>query len=374
MKRTIKILTLLVASLVLTATRLQAACNPPYDWDCCTEIKTKECVQTAAFSATSSVPQCVCMPADAASLQICASVDATITQRGRIRHRIETVPAFSGSTCTYKEQIWYEDDNNVLQVQWTVSGPSFSTNGSGPVACVTVTNLGTYLFSFEVSVTGECIPAPKTVETTVTVTAITIETDEWLGIDLYDGGQPDTNSATATLFPPCPEFADPVFTWTLDGPALCVFSDNLARTITGPNPVDYQTVGTNCSSTYRGETITVTADPPGCTASTNFTVVKVNLALSGVDELNEESTGGYVQFSEDPYPGYPSGMTPGACPMAEVSITVLPLDLPPDEVILLEYEPDPLDKAVFVLDCDSDSGEAGGVCGRWRRASRDRMG
>ena len=198
MKRTIKILPLLVASLVLAANHLHAACNPPDELDCCKEKKTEVCIQTAAFSATSSAPQCVCMPTDATSLQICANVSAEITQKGRIRYTIEKIPAFSGSTCPYSKQEWIAYDNNVLQSQWTVSGPSFSANGEGFNACVAITNRGTYVFRFTVSITGKCIPAPKTVETTVTVTAPTIMTDEWLGIDLYDGGrQIDTNTATA---------------------------------------------------------------------------------------------------------------------------------------------------------------------------------
>lgn len=73
-----------------------------------------------------------------------------------------------------------------------------------------------------------------------------------------------------------------------------------------------------------------TASAGGRVASTNFTVVKVDVVLDGLGEAAEEVDGAYLAAAEDA----PGAITPaGTSGMLAVSFSCTPGDLPPEEMV-----------------------------------------
>jgi hypothetical protein len=344
----------LLAALLLTlpvALRPPSATagNCPADPACCVETNEVTCKSNDEISARIlDSPDCAClMPPAPGTFH--SSAEAFIVTKAVQHHRRWKIPASPSATCSdTTESNWDEPVDNALTSNWSIVGGNISSNGIGLIASITTTNVGTYTVTFNICSIGVCT-TNVTLTTNFVVRSLSVTADPWLGIDLTDPKPqpPDTDVATASIEgPDCPGRGPSALNWTVTDKAI--FDPNNSGSATG-SPVTYKEVGAP-STAYQSDHLTVAANPPGCSVSTNFTVVKVDLTLSGVDELTEESAGGYVQFAEDPYPGYPSGKTPGACPMAGVGLTVLPTNLPPTEVITLEYEPDPFVQTVFVLE------------------------
>jgi hypothetical protein len=165
-----------ISALMVVAVFLQityGACNPPEKMDCCIEQITTNITKQAEINLIPQEPQCVCMPIDAPSLEICAGVEVNINQAAEIEylHKLIPNPNIAGAICLNTQQLRrVKTVVPELNTQWNVRNETFSTNGIGTVACVTVTNSGIYSFTF--SVTAEdpaIIDSVSTVQTTITV-------------------------------------------------------------------------------------------------------------------------------------------------------------------------------------------------------------
>ena len=115
-----------------------------------------------------------------------------------------------------------------------------------------------------------------------------------IGLDRTDAGAANKpGNATAKLA--CGH-TDSFFTWPADTGA-CEIPEGNPNTGQGLASVTYQTKDKeSCSGKYEDQEISVTATPGG-NATTNFTVVKVDVTIDGVGEDKEETEGALIAVS-----------------------------------------------------------------------------
>lgn len=151
-----------------------------------------------------------------------------------------------------------------------------------------------------------------------------------IGLDRTDAGPTNiTGDAAATLA--CGHESASLFTWGRSTSA-CEISKDQPHEGTGLTSVTYQTKDKeSCSAADRDQVITVAASPGG-NATTNFTVVKVDVTIDDVKEDTEETEGAFVAYAEDT-----NGVwtVQGTNALAVVSIQCFPEDLPDGETITI---------------------------------------
>ena len=166
----------------------------------------------------------------------------------------------------------------------------------------------------------------KTTSTTTnsfTVSELSVSCPEWIGINRTDAGSDRTGiSATATLDP------------ELDGVECAWEYSGVCESVVEPtNPYQYNLTVTNndvASTKYLAEEVKATV--LGCAAVTNFTVVKVDVAIGGTSEKEEEKVGAFVRHVADAEGGE-QWTSEGTNALVSVSITCEPKDLPTKEKV-----------------------------------------
>ena len=142
-------------------------------------------------------------------------------------------------------------------------------------------------------------------------------------------------SATATLV--CGH-TDSFFTWPKSTGA-CEIPEGRPSSGQGLTSVTYQTKDKEaCSERYKDQEIEVTASPGG-NATTNFTVVKVDVTIGGVGEDKEETEGAFIGYAEDNIEDNEDGTWTEQVANALVGVTIqcFPDDLPDDETVLVSF-------------------------------------
>lgn len=154
----------------------------------------------------------------------------------------------------------------------------------------------------------------------------------WLGLDRTGtNANVKTGTGTADLQPS----ATATYIWRHSG--VCQLVD------TNVNVITYHTGGKeSCSGSYCDQTLTATADITSpqpfslsATTITNFTVVKVDVAIGGVAEAKEETEGAFLGFAADATNDI--WTAEGTNTLLGVSIQCWPLDLPTSEMVKLEF-------------------------------------
>ena len=152
-----------------------------------------------------------------------------------------------------------------------------------------------------------------------------------IGLDRTDKGETNkTGSATATLA--CGH-DDSFFKWT-ERTGACEIPKDEPCEGQGLASVTYQTIDKElCSGQKDKEKIEVTAIPGG-NATTNFTVVKVDVTIDGVGEDKEETEGTFIIYVADENGKLSEE---GKKALVDVSITVTPTEgMPSDDKVKIE--------------------------------------
>ncbi len=240
-------------------------------------------------------------------------------------HRIETT--WEDCECGKKHEPSSETDEmpvNFGSYEWAVS----SGSQSGQSCTITLPNKAKGQHSVSATVTasvGGCEGCKRTCTATnsFTVSELSVACPAWIGINRTDDGPDRTGiSATATLDP---KLEDAECAWEYSG--VC------EPVVESTNPYQYNLTVTNgnvASEKYLSEEVKATV--LGCTAVTNFTVVKVDVAIDGASEDDEEKVGAFVRHVAD---AGESGLwtSEGTNALVAVSVTCEPKDLPAKERI-----------------------------------------
>jgi hypothetical protein len=168
------------------------------------------------------------------------------------------------------------------------------------------------------------------VSTNCTVYRLKVTPDPaWLGLD-RTGTNTQNRSGKGTAELQLSGIA--TYKWSHSG--VCQLAD------TNGNTVTYRTQDKeSCSGSYRDQTITATADitspqPLSLSATTNFTVVKVDVTVDGLNEEKEEKVGACLEYQADATNDI--WTAEGTNALKGVSIHCWPLDLPANEMIKIE--------------------------------------
>jgi hypothetical protein len=189
---------------------------------------------------------------------------------------------------------------------------------------------------------------------------IATATPPWLGLDRTDKGP--TNKigyGTAKLFPDDPS----TNTWKLagegDGPVVCILTNMVGKT------AEYWTTNKeSCSQYYLDQKLEVKADITApqqfsLTTATNFTVVKVDVILDGVNEEKEEAVGTFLKTSrivahdldsQDNNVWFLNAMNVGESWLKSIKFTCEPSNLPDKEKIRIT-----LNKGVALFELIGDN-------------------
>ena len=189
--------------------------------------------------------------------------------------------------------------------------------------------------SFRVVATNNCLKCICEASTNVVVDVyeLSVTNDLYLGLDRTDAGRANPAVKTGTaVIDPMPS-GSVTYTWTDCG--ICSFTGRTDQAVVryfAPNP----DVG---SAAYLAEPLTVEAAiengdlSASATCTTNFTVVKVDVAIAGVDEDKEETEGAFVQYAPDTTNGLIT--VEGTNQMVGVTFSCEPTDLPTNEVVTI---------------------------------------
>jgi RHS repeat-associated protein len=224
---------------------------------------------------------------------------------------------------------------------WTLSPGDFKGGGEGQSFSATNSVSSPGRYDLKADFTGtrkDCTNCTchASGTTNCTVYQLTVTEDKlWLGLDRTDIGTNKFGTGTAALFPPDPW----TNAWAHTG--VCILSNMVGNT------AQYWTKGKeSCSESYLDQilkcTATVTNPPPdfSLSASTNFTVVRVDVAIAGTSEETEEAVGAKALFFEDNPDGTLSSLA--KTNMVGVSITCTPANLPYGERVTIEAPVDSL--------------------------------
>ena len=217
---------------------------------------------------------------------------------------------------------------------WEITGPT-STNGVGPDAEISTTNCGIYTATFHLDATNRPCPPPTfSLSTNLYLVKPEIEMERYIGIDLSPFPK-GTNSVSGSVTV-CPAIATD-YSWIVASHGI--FNPEPESTDTSVT-VDEQG---EPSSSYLEELLTVTVSPGGCTASTNFTIVEVDISLQGKDEEDEIEKGGNIPSNHDD-DNIDDGLylqdmfeepVTNENDLVEFTITLTPKNLPTNEFVTL---------------------------------------
>ena len=218
---------------------------------------------------------------------------------------------------------------------WTASAAGVETNANTWTGYMTKGM--DQQISFRVVATNDCRKCICEASTNVVVDVheLSITNDLYVGLDRTDAGRtnPVIKAGTAVIDPG--PSGTVTYTWTDCG--ICSFTgrtDQAAVRYFAPDP----DVG---SAAYLAEPLTVAAAiedgdlSASATCTTNFTVVKVDVAIAGVDEDKEEKEGAFVQYVPDANGAI---SVEGTNQMKKVAVTFscAPTNLPTNEVVTIE--------------------------------------
>ena len=185
-------------------------------------------------------------------------------------------------------------------VSWTSTACGVSTNSNVWTGFMRKGNARR--ISFEVAYSNSCpkCSCSASASTLVDVHELSASCGPYVGLDRTDAGRSNVVARTASAsISPAPLFPAS-YSWTECG--ICSFTgrtDLSSAAYFAPDP-------DVASASYLAERLTVAAtvtNECGSTASaactTNFTVVKVDVAIGGVGEDKEETEGAFVQFVPD---------------------------------------------------------------------------
>ena len=151
----------------------------------------------------------------------------------------------------------------------------------------------------------------------------------WLGLDRTGtNANVKTGTGTADLQPS----AAATYKWSHSG--VCRLVDTNIAVIT------YRTQDKeSCSGSYGDQTLTAIAaitlpQPFSLSATTNFTVVKVDVTIDGLNEEKEEKVGACLEYQADATNDIWTAV--GTSALKGVSINCWPLDLPATEMVKIE--------------------------------------
>jgi len=183
---------------------------------------------------------------------------------------------------------------------------------------------------------------------------VLLPNSEWIGLDRTDAGPRVKGGHGEMANPP---WGSGIYSWNMNserGTPICILTNILA------NKTEFLALDKDtCSEVFHdqrlGCSLSMTNPSTGIfSASANFTVVKVDVSLVGIDETTEEVQGGAVPYHYD-FPGstnmYSLMRISNGFQFLPVKVTVTPGDLPAgnDRVILSYNGEDSFTNAVFVL-------------------------
>jgi Calx-beta domain/Regulator of chromosome condensation (RCC1) repeat/Putative Ig domain/Bacterial TSP3 repeat len=183
---------------------------------------------------------------------------------------------------------------------------------------------------------------------------ILLPDSEWIGLDRTDAGPGVKGGHGEMANPP---WGSGIYSWNMNserGTPICILTNILA------NKAEFLALDKDtCSEVFHdqrlGCSLSMTNPSTGIfSASANFTVVKVDVSLVGIDETSEEVQGGAVPYHYD-FPGstnmYSLMRISNGFQFLPVKVTVTPGDLPAgDDRVILSYNgEDSFTNAVFVL-------------------------
>ena len=208
--------------------------------------------------------------------------------------------------------------------EWTT--PSGPQSGQSCQVALPDKAKGMHMVSATVTASaGECEECRLSCTATngFTVSELSVSCPAWLGLNRTDDGPDRTGiSATATLDP---ELEDAECAWGYSG--VC------EPAVEPTNSYQYNLTVTNRDVASEGYlTEEVKATVLGCTAVTNFTVVKVDVAIDGSMEEEEEKVGAFVRHVAD-VDGGELWTREGTNALVAVSVACEPRDLPEEAAI-----------------------------------------
>ena len=360
MKATVHACLYAILSSFTLSTDCLAAHNPPTNYVCTYVAQTVDIHSNApAIGAVVLAGGPYALPAGG-NLQITVSGCASVITNGQHVKVTTFLPCpLCGST---KEPYSspYAVTPEIYASDWTFSPAGAGTGGQSFSGTNSVSAPGVYTLTANFKGTRSCgLCECKTgASTNCTVYQLTLTDTLWLGLDRTDAGTKVYGTGTATLNPS----DSATYTWELTAeggaPVVCILT-NMAD-----NTAEYRTTDKEkCSAAYFDQklkgTATVSDVYPefSLSASTNFTVVKVDVILGGLVETNEEVVGGFVQYHYDfpEYTNWHSGLTVNSgFQFIKANVIVTPSILPSgDDQVVISYEgEDCFTNAVFVLQGD----------------------
>ena len=335
MKATVHACLYAILSSFTLSTDCLAAHNPPTNYVCTYVAQTVDIHSNApAIGAVVLAGGPYALPAGG-NLQITVSGCASVITNGQHVKVTTFLPCpLCGST---KEPYSspYDVTPEVYASDWTFSPAGAGTGGQSFSGTNSVSAPGVYTLTANFKGTRPCGLCECTAgaSTNCTVYRLTLTPSRlWLGLDRRDGGTSVYGTGTSALVP-----ADPwTNAWTHTG--VCMLSNMVGNT------AQYWTTGKeSCSAGYLDQKLEVTAhitspQPFSLSATTNFTVVRVDVAIAGTSEETEETEGAKVLFYADNPDGTLSSLA--QADMAGVSITCTPSNLPYGERVTVEAPAD----------------------------------
>ena len=193
--------------------------------------------------------------------------------------------------------------------------------------------------SIEFTVTGKrdvCSSCTSTATTNVLVDVheLLVTNDLYLGLDRTDLGRtnPVVKTAIAKIDPT--PTGSSTYSWTDCG--ICSFTgrtDQAEVKYFASNPDKASESYLSESLTVQGTVTSAEGLSVSANCTTNFTVVKVDVTIGGVDEEKEETEGAFVQYVADAANGEWTARETNA--LVAVSITCEPENLPEDEMVTI---------------------------------------
>lgn len=272
------------------------------------------------------------LPATGAWVSVSAGVDVT---REAVHN--EVVEHFPCPVCG-------QGPSGIERTPYTKSLSGYSWTAAGPnktVASPTWSSFvssGNWAVNFHVVGTNDCTACRCEADGSVpfTVYRLAATRREWVGLDRTDAGRASVSMRTY----PGSALLDPsggnvTYSWTSCG--VCKFEGE-----TDGQTVHYCATNSDAySSSYLDQPLTVEAtvtdmasgQSVSATCTTNFTVVAVDVQVSGVSEEEEETNGVYVAYAPDAADG--TWTRQGTNSLVAVGISCNPPNLPESEMVTI---------------------------------------